>query len=71
MQTAINLDAIETVVKVEEQKMNIDEAHYSCHTEKTTDIDHGPCTAYIVQEAGVVVYLYDEDPTRISIHPTE
>ena len=51
--------------------MNIDEAHYSCEIEKTTDSDHGPCTAYIVKEAGVVVYLYDEDPTRISIHPTE
>ena len=48
--------------------MNIDEAHYFCHTERTIDADYGPCTAYIVREAGVVVCLYDTDPTRISIH---
>lgn len=32
------------------------------------DEDHGYCTGYEIKELGVTVYLYDDDPSRISFH---
>lgn len=49
--------------------MNIKEGHYTVNEIfRTEDCDHGPCTGYRIEEIDLVVYLYDNDPTRISLH---
>jgi len=44
------------------------EGHWSCRKFFDTDSDHGPCSGFEIEELGITIYTYREDPTRISIH---
>ena len=44
------------------------EGHWTCRKYFDTDSDHGPCSGYEIEELGITIYTYHEDPTRISIH---
>lgn len=44
------------------------EGHWFCRKYFDTDSDHGPCSGYEIEELGITIYTYHEDPTRISIH---
>lgn len=52
--------------------MNIPEGHYTItRTAVDEDYDHGPCRAMYIDELGLLIWLYDNDPTRISLHHIE
>ena len=44
------------------------EGHHTVKVFEDKDYDHGPCTGYEVKELGLTVYLYENDPTRISFN---
>lgn len=44
------------------------EGHWFCRKFFDMDSDHGPCSGYEIEELGITIYTYREDPTRISIH---
>lgn len=45
------------------------EGHFTITRMKDNhDCDHGPCVGLFVEEMGLWVYLYANDPTRISFH---
>jgi subtilisin-like proprotein convertase family protein len=44
------------------------EGHWTCNVIQTEDSDHGPCSGYEIEELGITIFTYREDPTRISIH---
>ena len=44
------------------------EGHHTAKMIEDDDCDHGPCTGYEVKELGLTVYLYQNDPTRISFY---
>jgi subtilisin-like proprotein convertase family protein len=44
------------------------EGHWTCNVIQTEDSDHGPCSGYEIEELGITIFIYREDPTRISIH---
>jgi len=44
------------------------EGHWTCNVFQTEDSDHGPCSGYEIEELGITIFAYREDPTRISIH---
>ena len=51
--------------------MNIDDGHYKASLSHDVDCDHGECTGYFISELGLMVFVYKDDPTRISFHTEE
>ena len=44
------------------------EGHHVAKMFDDDDCDHGPCTGYEIKELDLTVYVYKNDPTRISFH---
>lgn len=52
--------------------MLVHDGHYIItKTFDDDDCDHGPCTGHYIAELKMTIYLYKNDPTRISFHEDE
>ena len=46
---------------------SIGEGYYNAKVSTDVDVDHGPCTIYVLDNGDAIV-LYAQDPTLISFH---
>lgn len=44
------------------------EGYHTVTQERDEDIDHGPCTGYVLEGLGITVFVYDDHPDMLSVH---